>query len=447
MKGSRLDSRRGPVSASRPVADPPVDAIRAQRRFFRTGALCTALLAFVAATGSLRSAPLLERVDLFEENTRGVVSYRIPGIVVTAKGTVLVYCEARKFSGADWGEIEVHLRRSTDGGRTFDAPRQIAHLGPRLPRHPVLYEKGEPKGVGGRDEQTVNNPVAIAARDGTVHFLYCVEYMRCFHLRSTDDGVTWSKPVEITSAFEPFRRDWAWRVLATGPGHGIELQSGRLVVPVWIATAQGSPHGNGVGATIYSDDRGVTWHRGDIAVPNDSITPGTSETIATQLGDGRVMLLARTRAPQNRKVAVFSPDGATRWTKPAFVDALLEPVCMSGLITLPDAQGRPTARVLHSNPDTLDLGGRTAKPGERRDRKNLTVKFSPDNGRTWPVSRVLEPGPSAYSDLAVLPDGTVLCFFESGRPGATRPNSKRTDWPYARLTLARFNLEWLGAPP
>jgi sialidase-1 len=167
----------------------------------------------------------------------------------------------------------------------------------------------------------------------------------------------------------------------------------------------------------------------------------------TELGDGRVMLLARTRAAPNRKVAVFSRDGASGWTKPAFVDALLEPVCMSGLITLPDAQGRPTARVLHSNPDTLDLAGRAAKPGERRDRKNLTVKFSPDNGRTWPVSRVLEPGPSAYSDLAVLPDGTILCFYESGRPGATRPNSKRTDWPYARLTLARFNLEWLGAPP
>ncbi|MBM3855247.1 MAG: exo-alpha-sialidase [Verrucomicrobia bacterium] len=273
--------------------------------------------------------------------------------------------------------------------------------------------------------------------------------MRCFHLRSTDDGVTWSKPVEITAAFEPFRRDWPWRVLATGPGHGIELQSGRLVVPVWIATAQDSPHGNGVGATIFSDDRGATWHRGDIAVPNDDRTPGPSETIATELSDGRVLLLARTHAAPNRKVAVFSPDGASRWTPPAFVESLLEPVCMSGLVTIPDAQGRPSARVLHSNPDNLELAARAAKPGERRDRKNLTVKLSSDHAGTWPVSRVLEPGPSAYSDLAVLPDGTLLCFYESGRPGATRPNSTRTDWPYARLVLARFNLEWLkeGSQP
>ena len=81
----------------------------------------------------------------------------------------------------------------------------------------------------------------------------------------------------------------------------------------------------------------------------------------------------------------------------------------------------------------------------RRDRQTLAVKLSRDDGSSWVTTRTLEPGPSAYSDLAVLPDGTILCFYESGRPGATRPNSKRTDWPYARLTLARFNLAWLEA--
>ena len=365
---------------------------------------------------------------------------------MTAKGTVLAYCEARKFSGLDWGEIEVHLRRSTDGGRTFGPARQVAHLGPRLPRNPVILVPGQKKKAGGPDEQTVNNPVAIASRDGTVHLIYCVEYMRCFHVRSTDDGVTWSPPVEITSAFEAFRSDWPWRVIATGPGHGIELHRGRLVVPVWLAKSDDSPHGNGVGATIISDDQGATWRRGAIAVPNDAFTPGTSETIATELGDGRVMLLARTHGAPNRKVAVFSPDGASGWSAPAYVDALLEPVCMAGLHTIREANGAPTARVLFSNPDTLDLAGREPKPGERRDRRNLTVKLSSDHGRTWPVSRVLEPGPSAYSDLAVLPDGTVLCLYESGSPGAKRPGSKREDWPYALITLARFNVDWLTAP-
>lgn len=401
-----------------------------------------ALLAlFLAISAAHAAAPSLEKQNLFEEKTVGFVSYRIPGIVVTAKGTVLAYCEARKLSGLDWGEIEIHLRRSTDGGRTFAPARQLAHLGPRLPRNPVIYEHASKKSVGGPDEQTVNNPMAIADRDGTVHFIYCVEYMRCFYQRSTDDGVTWSKPIEITAAFEKFRAAWPWRVLATGPGHGIQLRTGRLVVPVWLATAKGSPHADAVAATIYSDDHGTTWRAGEIAVPNDARTSGPSESLAVELGDGRVALYARTRSKPDRKVVTFSRDGATGWSKPEFVVALLEPVCMAGVVRHP-GDGKPgISRILFSNPHTLDVAnGQPGKPGERRDRKNLSIKLSDDDGRTWPVNKTLEPGPSAYSDLAVLPDGTVLCFYESGR-GVPAKGAK--PWPYAFLTLARFNLEWL----
>ena len=398
-------------------------------------------LAFVSAAAATAATPFIEKQNLFEEKTAGFVSYRIPGIIVTAKGTVLTYCEARKFTGFDWGEIEVHLRRSTDGARTFDAARQIAHEGPRLPRNPVIYESKSTKSEGGPDEQTVNNPVMIAGRDGTVHFVYCVEYMRCFHRRSTDDGATWSAPVEITSAFAKFRPDWAWRVIATGPGHGIQhSRTGRLIVPVWLALSKGSPHGFGVAATIFCDDGGTSWRGGDIAVPNDDVTPGTSECIAAELSDGRVMLNVRTRATPNRKVVTFSRDGATGWTKPAFAGALLEPVCMAGLVRYPETAGPARARLLFSNPDTLDRADGKGTPGERRDRKNVSVKLSYDDGRTWPVNKLLQSGPSAYSDLAVLPDGTVLCFYENGRAGA--PKSSKP-WPYAYLTLARFNLEWL----
>ena len=390
---------------------------------------------------SLPAAPHFERQNLFEEKTAGFVSYRIPGLVVTAKGTVLAYCEARKNSGADWGEIEIHLRRSTDGGRTFSPATQIAHRGPRLARHPVAlaHKSGRP------DEQTVNNPVAIAARDGTVHFVYCVEYQRAFYLRSSDDGLTWSAPVEITAAFTPLRPAWDWKTIATGPGHGIELRTGRLVVPIWAALARSSPHGEGVAATLYSDDAGRTWHAGAIAVPNDATTPGPSECIVAELSDGRVLLHARTRAAPNRKVVVTSPDGATAWSKPAFAAALLEPVCMSSLLAYPQSPDGRT-RLLFSNPDTVDPEPNrpAAKPGDRRARRNLTVKLSLDDGATWPIARTIEPGPSAYSDLAVLPDGTILCLFESGR-GPAEPGKR--PWPYAFITLARFNLDWLTARP
>ena len=109
----------------------------------------------------------------------------------------------------------------------------------------------------------------IADRDGTVHMLFCLEYMRCFYQRSTDEGETWSTPVEITGAFDTFRAAYPWKVLATGPGHGIQLSGGRLLVPVWLSTGTGGhAHRPSAVSVIISDDHGKTWQRGEIVVKN-----------------------------------------------------------------------------------------------------------------------------------------------------------------------------------
>ena len=141
----------------------------------RSGSLRAALAALLfAPLAALHAAePFLEKSDVFPAGMNGVARYRIPGIVVTAKGTALAYSEARKNSSDDWGEIEIHLRRSTDGGKTWEAGKQIAHFGSRLEGNP--HKKGE-----GDQEQTVNNPVAIVDREtGAIEFLYCINYARC----------------------------------------------------------------------------------------------------------------------------------------------------------------------------------------------------------------------------------------------------------------------------
>jgi sialidase-1 len=131
--------------------------------FHRWSLAITAACAVIAflnfSAPALAAKPFLEKMDLFEEMTDGFVSYCIPGIVVTSKGSVLAYCEARKYTVADRGEIEIHMRRSTDAGLTWSPPKQIAHLGPRLARNPHLPDKKKKKNMGGPDEQTVNNPV------------------------------------------------------------------------------------------------------------------------------------------------------------------------------------------------------------------------------------------------------------------------------------------------
>lgn len=377
------------------------------------------LLALTCRT-LIASEPLLEKVDVFPAGMNGVSLYRIPGIVVTTKGTVLAYCEARKDSRSDWGEIEVHLRRSTDGGKTWDSPKHIAHLAER-------FEGNPRKPSGGEHEQTVNNPVAIVDRiTGHIEFLYCVNYARCFSMRSEDDGLTWSAPNEITAAFEPFRSKYPWKVIATGPGHGIQLKNGRLVVPIWLAYGKTGDHAPSAAATIYSDDHGKTWKAGDIAVPDEGEFGDPNETMITELSDDRVMLVTRSVSKPNRKLITTSPDGATGWSKPEFHQQLWEPICMASVVSHRSKSGT----LIFSNPHSLglDKAGKEI-PSGRGKRQNLSVKLSRDDGQSWPISKTLEAGPSAYSDLAVLPDGTVLCLFEGD----------------STIKCARFNLDWLTA--
>ncbi len=391
-----------------------------------------ALMIFGMVGNAPAAAPFIEKADLFTAGQDGYALYRIPGIVTTKRGTILAYCEARRSDRGDWGAIDILLRRSTDGGRSWSAQTNIAHVpGPKAKNPVALAQKLATPG-----EVTYNNPVAIPDANGAVHFLFCLEYARCFYLRSDDDGASWSKPVEITAAFDRFRPEYDWKVLATGPGHGIQLRTGRLVVPVWLSLGTGGhAHRPSVTSVIYSDDLGRTWSRGDIAGPNEGEWNIPNETCAVQLADGRVLLNMRSESKANRRLLTTSRDGVTGWSKPQFHDQLLEPICMASMVRLSEAPARN--RLLFSNPDNLARADGKEAPGKGRDRKNVSVKLSYDESVTWPVSKSVEPGFSGYSDLAVANDGTILLFYERGSTDGA--NIYKT----GRLTLARFNLEWL----
>lgn len=402
----------------------------------------TALLlsSFVILQSSLAltAEPFVEKTDLFTVGDDPAYSlYHIPGIVVTAKGTVLAWCEARKRAAgvSDWDDIRILLRRSTDEGKTWSTPKSIASVDGPKAKNPFALKM---KNVDPNDV-TYNNPVLIADKDGTVHMLFCLEYMRTFYQCSEDDGVSWSKPIEITATFDAFKKDYDWKVLATGPNHSIQLKSGRLVVPVWLSTGTGgNAHRPSVTATIYSDDQGKSWKAGDIAVPCTDEWINPNETVAIELNDGHVMLNVRSESKAHRRLVTISPDGATNWSTPKFDDALLEPICMGGVVRY-NHGGQ--SLILFSNPHNLDKEKGKAEPGKNRDRKNVSVKLSRDEGQTWPVNKLIEDGPSMYSDIAVTHGGTILCFY--GRAGDGKGTAA---FAGGRLTLARFNLEWLTQP-
>ncbi len=377
------------------------------------------------------TTPVFEKFDLFAANSNGYTSYRIPGLIVTQRGTLLAYSEARRTGRGDWDAIDIVLKRSTDGGKTWTEQRRVAEI-VGASRNPAAARESSVN----KDGLTYNNPVAIAdRRAGVVHFLFCLEYARCFYLRSTDDGATFAPPIEITNSFEQFRKDYDWKVIATGPTHGIQLRSGRLVVPVWLSTSTGkSAHHPSDNAVIYSDDHGKTWKAGGFVGRNapDLIDP--SEAVLVELADGRVMFNSRSESKAQRRVISYSKNGVTGWTKPVFHEQLVEPICAASIVRLSAAPQRN--RLLFANPHNLTRADGDAMPGKSRERKNLSVKLSYDEGITWLINKPIEPDWSGYSDLAVGADGTIYCLYETVTPD-------KNLFRNTTLSLARFNLEWL----
>ncbi|QDV50461.1 sialidase family protein [Gimesia fumaroli] len=358
----------------------------------------------------------LQKTTLFNARDGKYHHYRIPGIIASKQGTLLAYCEARITSG-DWANIDILLRRSTDGGKTW-LPVQMIH---------------------DAKEETVNNVVAFSDdQTGQVHLLYCENYSRCFYISSNDDGKTFSPRVEITSVFNQFKKEYDWNVIATGPGHGIQLQNGRLLVPVWLSTG-GKKHRPSCVSTIFSDDHGKTWQRGEIIVKQGDQVAGEtivnpSETVAVQLFNNKVLVNIRTESKPHRRLVAVSENGATNWTDKHFDDQLKEPVCMASILRVPASKAQPKNAIVFANPDNLENKTKRRKPN--RDRKNLTLQVSFDDCQTWISKQVLEPGISGYSDLAALPDGTIFCFYEDG-------GFKNNGYDTTALTVAKFPLKWI----
>lgn len=362
---------------------------------------------------------------LYEADTGGYAHYRVPAIAVSPAGTVMVVVEARVSSSGDWGPQDILLRRSSDGGETWDEPRKIVELSEEQPQNEAAIAQGlaEPGVI------TYNNIVPIVDHEeGVVHFLFCSAYARAYYMRTSDDGETFSEPVEITDTFERFRGEYDWKVIATGPGHGIKHSSGRLIVPVWLSDGTGGhAHRPSIVSTIYSDDGGSTWERGDVVVRHPELK-NPSETLAAELSNGTVMLNIRNESPEHRRAITRGPDGASGWSEIRFDDALVEPICMGSLLRVGES-------LLFANPDSTEPRN-PANPDGSWKRQNLSVRISEDDGKTWTAKRVIEPGVSGYSDLAADRDGNVYCVYEDGTP-----TDRGTHVQY--LSVARFDLDWI----
>ncbi|MCC6489710.1 MAG: exo-alpha-sialidase [Candidatus Hydrogenedentes bacterium] len=362
-------------------------------------ALLVFACAVVFAQAPADTAPRM--TPLFQAGDGGVHTYRIPAIAITTKGTLLAFCEARWRSTSDTGNIDLVMRRSTDNGASWEAIVTLVDDGDNVCGNPcpiVDRKTGDiilliTKNIGSENQDALMNGEASPRTPWILH--------------SSDDGVTWSTPVDISAhARKP---DWRW--YATGPGHGVQLADGRLVAPCDHSTgpADADLHSH----VIFSDDAGGTWQVG-------GVLPGTTdESIAVELANGDLYLNMRNMRGDHRRYVSTSPDRGVTWTPARMDAALVEPVCQGSALRLSLEKDGGKNRVLFSNPAS-------------EKRENMTVRVSYDECGTWPVAKTLWAGPSAYSDLVVCGDKTIGCLFERGEKS-----------PYETITFAQFPLEWL----
>jgi len=361
------------------------------------------LASFSALTRGQAETPEPHYTEVYVAGEGDYYTFRIPSIIATQKGTLLAFAEARRTSAGDSGDIDLVVKRSRDGGASWSSLQVAGDNGP--------HTFGNPCPVVDRRTGTIwllttHNRASDREKDilaGTSEASRTVWVMK-----SDDDGVNWSRPIDITMGVK--HADWTW--YATGPGVGVQTANGRLVIPANHAEA-----GSGINRShiIFSDDGGKSWQLGG------SSGPGTNESQVVELADGRLMLNMRNHPPkpENFRLVATSDDLGRTWSKASPDSTLIEPPAQASLLRLTTGKTHDRNRLLFANPASA-----------RRER--MTVRLSYDEGSNWPVSRVVHDGPAAYSSLVVLADLSIGLLFERGDRS-----------PYEKITFAQFTLEWL----
>ena len=332
----------------------------------------------------------------------GYHSYRIPSIIKAADGALLAFCEARKGSLSDAGNIDIVMKCSKDLGKSWG--EQI-----------VLWDD---------DANTCGNPCPVLDQSNGKLWLLLTKNLGSDHegdiihkrakstrtvwlMSSADNGMTWSAAKEITST----TKDPSWGWYATGPGVGIQVQygahAGRLVIPCDHSYDDSSgnvrkgPFGYGA-HTIFSEDHGSTWQLGG------TIRPHSNECQIFEVADGKGTLIMNSRSyfGRSRRTHAISHDGGKTFSGPVDVADLEEPVCQGSVIRFswPDVDRRGI--VLFSN------------PASAKSRIDLTVKWSFNDGTDWKTLKQLHKGPSAYSCLVKLSETKAGCLYEAGSRSA-----------------------------
>lgn len=307
--------------------------------------------------------------DVFQKGQDGYACFRIPAIVRSKAGTLLAFAEARRNSCSDTGNIDLVVKRSEDGGKTWSKAITVWDDGDNVCGNPAPIV----------DQETGRIILVTCWNLGEDHEKEIIDgkskdSRRIYVLSSDNDGISWSAPKEISSSVK--HPDWTW--YATGPCHGIQLQNkkykGRLVVSANHMVAGTKTYHSQL---IYSDDKGETWKLGGIVSKH-----GGNESSVVELENGNLMLNMRNynREESKSRSYVISEDGGETVSEMQYLPELIEPICQGSTLNYMK-NGKISNNILFSNPASTDK------------REKMTIKLSENNGKTWPYAFPVYSGP------------------------------------------------------
>ena len=328
----------------------------------------------------------------------GSKAYRIPGLVTTNKGTLLGVYDVRYNNSADLQEhVDIGLSRSTDGGQTWEKMRFPLSFGETGGLPSAQNGVGDPSILVDTKTNTVwvvaawthgmGNQRAWFSSHPGMDMNHTAQLMMT---KSTDDGKTWSEPINVTSQL----KDPSWWFLLQGPGRGITMHDGTLVFPAQYIGADRIPNS----CIIYSKDGGKTWKLNNRARTN------TTEAQVAEVEPGVLMLNMRDNRGGSRAVYTTTDLGKTWKEHESSRTALKESVCMASLISVP-------AKDNVLNKDLLIF----SNPNTTKGRHSLTIKISLDKGYTWlPEHQLLldEADNWGYSCLTMIDRETIGILYE-----------------------------------
>lgn len=345
-------------------------------------------------------------IALRQHNDDGVDTYRIPGLATSNSGTLLAVYDIRYSQSVDLQEdIDVGFSRSTDGGKTWEPMKAIIDMGEWGGLPEAENGVGDPSILVDRQTGTIwvaalwmHGHAGERAWFASQQGLTPQETGQFVLVKSEDDGLTWSAPINITSQI----KSPEWHLLLDGPGKGITLEDGTLVFPAQFKDAEQVPHST----LVTSKDHGETWVIGSGAKSH------TTEAQVVELSDHSLMLNMRDdrgSGPKGKngtgaRSVMTTTDLGQTWKKhPTSRGTLPEPVCMASLISHTFQEKK---LLLFSN------------PYDQFVRKNMTVKASTDEGLTWSEKNftLIDEGRGrGYSCLTIIDDNTVGILYEGSQ--------------------------------